>query len=217
MRAAEAELAPMAGLARELRQPAQNLGGLGRRGNAGPLRGSHRRGGGGHAARTAELGSRRAGARRDLLLRDATCRVGRLRREQGRLAEIEASLESYVEEYPRPSSSSAVCSRASTASSDATSQARDELDRLAADDVRRPAGRHRVVLRRQSSGRGVRFPRGRCARPVAVRGTSAIRGLQRLRPPRSRARLRFAPARPPRHDHVPLGARPSGTSSERWR
>ena len=120
----------MTGLGQELRQPSQVWASLvaeatrnlfvGRMEDAEEI-----------VRRVAELGSHAQGL--DATYYYVTNLQGwALRREQGRLGEVEASLESYVEEYPE-SSSSAVCSRASTASWDATG-ARDELDRLAADD-----------------------------------------------------------------------------------
>ena len=131
MRAAEAELALMARLAQALRQPAHIWAALaaeamrdlfaGRMDDAEEV-----------MRRTAELGSGAQGL--DATYYYVTNLQGwALRHEQGRLAEIEASLESYVEEYP-----SVFIFRCVLASVygelGRESQARDELDRLAADE-----------------------------------------------------------------------------------
>jgi DNA-binding SARP family transcriptional activator len=131
VRAAEAELALMTSLAQELRQPSRIYAALateamldlfvGRMEDAEEV-----------TRRAAELGSGAQGL-------DATyyylinLQGWALRREQGRLAEVEASLESYVEEYPHVFIFR--CVLASVYSElGREKQAREELDRLGADD-----------------------------------------------------------------------------------
>jgi DNA-binding SARP family transcriptional activator len=132
LRSADAELAGMAALAQELRQPAQLWSLSIARGMrallAGRIEDAERL-----MHRFAELGPGGQGADATDFYYVLNLQSWAVRREQGRLAEVEAPLARFVEEYPdlflfRCLLADVFCALGRAA------EARDELERLAADD-----------------------------------------------------------------------------------
>ena len=137
-----------------------------------------------------------------------------IRREQGRLAEVEPSVRRFIDLYPMLKAWRAALALLLV-----------ELGRVdeARDGVRgaggrRHAARRELADRRDAAGRGVRRAGRRRAGRAAVRAARALRGPQRRRGPRGDVqRRRLAAARHAGRRRCARGSWPRGTSSTRWR
>ena len=140
-----------------------------------------------------------------------------IRREQGRLAEVEEAVRGFIAKYPAVPAWRCTLAllHLELGREDA---ARAEFEALAARGLRHAPARRQVADRDHAAGRGLRPGRRRRARGRAVRGARALRGAQRRRGAGGDVqRLGVAAARGARRASRASGRGRSGTSPTRSR